>query len=178
MISEADMTLGRDYRGIDPRGWLVSEKLDGCRAYWDGSRLWTRGGKVIEAPAWFTAGLPEGVALDGEVWACRGNLQTARLAVQHGRWARHLRLMVFDSPQAPGTWPDRMAAARKALAGARHAECVTWTTCRSRAQLRAEYFRVTQAGGEGLRLRAPAVDGYERGRTSNLLKVKSPCHLH
>src|SRR5437762_1588740 len=25
----------------DPTGWLVSEKLDGIRAYWDGDRLWS-----------------------------------------------------------------------------------------------------------------------------------------
>ena len=28
----------------DPTGWLMSEKLDGVRCYWDGSTLYTRNG--------------------------------------------------------------------------------------------------------------------------------------
>ena len=28
----------------DPTGWLMSEKLDGVRCYWDGMKLWSRGG--------------------------------------------------------------------------------------------------------------------------------------
>ena len=26
----------------DPKGWWMSEKLDGVRAYWDGKRFWSR----------------------------------------------------------------------------------------------------------------------------------------
>jgi len=42
MIDETKMTLAVDWHGhtlID--GWLASEKLNGCRAYWDGSGFWT-----------------------------------------------------------------------------------------------------------------------------------------
>ena len=28
----------------DPSGWLMSEKLDGVRCYWDGSVMYTRNG--------------------------------------------------------------------------------------------------------------------------------------
>ena len=71
-MNELQMTIGSDYHaGVDPTGWPVSEKLNGCRAYFDGSQFWTRGGNVIAAPDWFTAGLP-GVPLDGEIWAGRG----------------------------------------------------------------------------------------------------------
>mgnify|MGYP002369347096 CR=1 FL=1 len=38
--------------------YLVSEKLDGVRAYWDGQALRTRNGHPIHAPAWFVAPLP------------------------------------------------------------------------------------------------------------------------
>jgi DNA ligase-1 len=34
-------------------GWLLSEKLDGVRAYWDGQQLWTKNGNPIYAPEWF-----------------------------------------------------------------------------------------------------------------------------
>ena len=36
---------------IDPTGWLISEKLDGARAWWDGSRFISRGGNPFHAPA-------------------------------------------------------------------------------------------------------------------------------
>ena len=42
--------------GRDPAGYLVSEKLDGVRGYWAGTKLLTRGGTIVNAPAWFTAG--------------------------------------------------------------------------------------------------------------------------
>ena len=65
-MNESQMTLGTDYTpDVNPVGWLVSEKLNGCRAYWDGSQFWTRGGNVIAAPDWFIDGLPA-VHLDGE----------------------------------------------------------------------------------------------------------------
>ncbi|MFX8199554.1 hypothetical protein ABTL12_20030, partial [Acinetobacter baumannii] len=56
--------------GIDPRPYLVSEKLDGVRALWDGEALRFRSGRAIAAPAWFLAALPK-TALDGELWIGR-----------------------------------------------------------------------------------------------------------
>ena len=61
--------------------WLVSEKLDGMRAWWDGKgrggeggkgSLWTRQGNRIHAPPYFTASFPPHTALDGELWLGRG----------------------------------------------------------------------------------------------------------
>src|SRR5947208_2276139 len=37
----------------DPTGWWQSEKLDGVRAYFDGTQLWSRLGNRFHAPAWF-----------------------------------------------------------------------------------------------------------------------------
>lgn len=36
----------------------MSEKLDGVRAYWDGEKLLSRGGKEFVAPIWFTKDFP------------------------------------------------------------------------------------------------------------------------
>jgi DNA ligase-1 len=41
--------------GHEPIGFLVSEKLDGVRAFWNGRDLRFRSGRLIAAPAWFTA---------------------------------------------------------------------------------------------------------------------------
>jgi len=65
------MMHGMDYLGDDVSGWLMSEKLDGCRAYWDGGKMWSRGGKQILLPNEMLAALPAGVALDGEIHAGR-----------------------------------------------------------------------------------------------------------
>src|ERR1700676_4826016 len=35
----------------DPTGWLLSEKLDGVRAYWDGKQLLSRQGNRFYAPS-------------------------------------------------------------------------------------------------------------------------------
>lgn len=54
----------------DPSGWLMSEKLDGVRCYWNGSVMYTRNGNKIYAPREWVANLPK-IALDGELWSGR-----------------------------------------------------------------------------------------------------------
>jgi DNA ligase-1 len=34
----------------DPAGWLMSEKMDGVRCYWNGTTMYTRTGKILFAP--------------------------------------------------------------------------------------------------------------------------------
>jgi DNA ligase 1 len=55
----------------DPTGWLISEKLDGVRCFWDGSEMWTRTGKPFYPPRWFKDLLPKDLGLDGELWTKR-----------------------------------------------------------------------------------------------------------
>ena len=51
--------LAEVYRNqVDVSQYLVSEKLDGVRAIWDGETLRFRSGKQINAPHWFVDGLP------------------------------------------------------------------------------------------------------------------------
>ena len=54
----------------DPKGWLMSEKLDGVRCYWNGSTMYTRNGNKLFAPKEWIDKLPK-VALDGELWSGR-----------------------------------------------------------------------------------------------------------
>jgi hypothetical protein len=106
-MNEKQMTLGADYAGQDLAGWFLAEKFAGCRAYWDGAQLWTRGGNVIMAPAWFIDGLPA-VHLDCELWAGYGNREAARLATQFAKFTPACRLLIHDCPAAKGTWAARM----------------------------------------------------------------------
>ena len=59
----------------DPKGWLMSEKLDGVRCYWDGQKMSTRNGNAFFPPAWFIKDLPTDLALDGELWSKRSDFQ-------------------------------------------------------------------------------------------------------
>lgn len=48
-------------KGKDPTGYLISEKLDGVRAYWNGTAFYSREGNPFYAPAWFTKRMPKDV---------------------------------------------------------------------------------------------------------------------
>ncbi len=162
------MMHGRDYAGQDVSGWWVSEKFDGCRAYWDGVRLWSRGGHVINAPAWLTEGLPA-LHLDCELWAGYGDREAARLACQYGRFTPACRLWIFDCPQATtGDWAARI----KTAPSTRYASPVAFSVCRGRLDLARRLQAVLARRGEGLVLRKPGC-AYTIGRVNTMLKVKA-----
>ncbi len=162
---------------LDPQGWLISEKLDGARAWWDGSRLRFRSGLPIMAPAWFTDALPA-QALDGELWLARGRFEELSGIVRRQQpvdadW-RRVRLMVFELPGAAGTFAQR--AARIQQLSAQRPASSPWRAVEqfelpSAAVLKLRLQEVVNAGGEGLMLhRADAL--YETGRSPALLKLK------
>ena len=67
--------LAQDWpTGRDPAGWLVSEKLDGVRALWDGQRMVFRSGRALALPAAIRERLPR-EPLDGELWLGRGRFE-------------------------------------------------------------------------------------------------------
>ena len=162
---------------INPRGWLISEKLDGARAWWDGSRLRFRSGLPIAAPAWFTAALPN-YPLDGELWLGRGRFEQLSGIVRRHQpvdadW-RQVRFMVFELPGADGSFAQRAAQMRQL--SAQQPPGSPWCAVEqfelpSRQALRSRLDDVVNAGGEGLMLhRADAP--YETGRSTALLKLK------
>lgn len=171
------LLLARDAPAdIDPAGYLVSEKYDGVRAYWDGSGLRFRSGLPVSAPAWFLAGLPA-VPLDGELWLARGRFEALVGAVRRqvpvaAEW-RALRYMVFELPGAPGPFVERAERIRQLLPAATGGPAIAVQQHRvaDRAALHQRLQVVLDAGGEGLMLhRADAP--FEAGRSGALLKLK------
>lgn len=164
---------------LDPAGYLVSEKLDGVRAFWDGARLRFRGGGLVAAPAWFTATLPP-QPLDGELWLGRGGFEatvgTARRARPvDGAW-RGLHYALFDLPGDPRPFAQRAAALAALAASLRlpFVQAVAQQRLPDAAALAQELAAVVRAGGEGLMLhRADA--HWRAGRSAALLKLK-PLH--
>lgn len=171
------VTLANVYvEGHDPSGYYVSEKLDGVRGYWDGKQLLTRGGTVINAPAWFTAGWPAH-PLDGELWVGRGRFTEAVSTVRSqtpddAAW-RRMRYMLFDLPGHPGLFRERVPALVEVVAkiGQPWVQMIPQTPATSAAALKARLREVGKLGGEGLILhRAEAL--YVAGRSDDLLKYK------
>jgi DNA ligase-1 len=175
--------LGREAPpDIDPRGFLVSEKLDGVRALWNGQRLHFRSGLPLSAPDWFTARLPQ-QALDGELWLARGQFERLSGAVRKARpldaeW-RQISYRVFDLP-GPGGFAERTArlqALTQALARDHDGpalRAVDQHRLADRAALQAMLQSVLAAGGEGLVLHH-ADARWQPGRSTALLKLK-PLH--
>ena len=156
--------------------YWVSEKYDGVRAYWDGTQLWTRQGHRIHAPAWFTAGWPA-QPLDGELWAGRGRFTAASSAVARdtpddGAW-RELRYMVFDLPEHPGSFDQRLPALQGLLTE-HHApwlQAVPQHKVAHETALQTLLRNTVRAGGEGLMLHRGA-SLYRSERNDDLLKLK------
>lgn len=173
------VTLANVWRsGFEVKDFLVSEKFDGVRAIWDGRELRFRSGRPVPAPVWFVAALPA-VPLDGELWLGRGRFDEmsaiARSDGDDGRW-RQVRYLVFDLPEAPGSFAERVAA-MQVLLGSDDAPAIPCVRAvrqfhvGSERALRKELARVVAAGGEGLMLhRADAP--WRSGRGDDLLKLK------
>lgn len=162
-------------QAIDPTGWWMSEKYDGLRGYWDGRKLWSRKGNIIHVPEFFLGELPRDIVLDGELWIGHGEFEetvsTVRSERPDNRW-RRVRYMVFDAPEAEGTFEQRMRFLRTVLPeGNRFVKVVAQERCQGVAELVAERDRIVRLGGEGLMLRQPN-SAYEPGRSTALLKVK------
>jgi len=171
-MDEKQMALGVDFRwDFNPSGWFASEKFDGCRAYWDGSRFWTRGGKIINAPAWLTQGLPVDHHLDGELWSGCGQFDRASVAVRFGRFTGNEQFIVFDCPTSPGCWSERTQAARACTTAAPAASVVAGWRVESPAALKTRLSEIQRNGGEGIVLRHPFA-GYVIGRSAHFQKVK------
>jgi len=140
---------------LSPSHYAVSEKLDGVRAVWDGVSLRFRSGRLLEAPDWFTAGLPP-EPLDGELWAGRGSFDrlsgTVRSSPPDDQAWRAVRYMVFDRPMAPGSFSQRYARLQTLVAQSgcdwlRAVEQVHGTDTRA---LQRQLHDVSDGGGEGL----------------------------
>jgi len=162
---------------LNPAHYLVSEKLDGVRALWDGQQLLFRSGRPIAAPSWFVAGLPA-VALDGELWMGRHTFDALSGAVRKevpldAQW-RALRYMVFDVPSLRRPFEERAAQIKEVVAAARQPwlEAVEQNRVFDAVALQARLNRVVAEGGEGLVLhRADAL--WEAGRSDALRKLKA-----
>ncbi len=172
MLQRASTYTGEE----DITGWMMSEKLDGVRGYWNGKELMTCKGKAIHAPDWFLANFPP-FALDGELWRDRDDFafvqQTVLDAAPSEGW-RRITYNIFEVPDAPGNFKARLSKAATWFDThpAPHVRIIEQTVCEGPEHLAGFLKRIESLGGEGVIVKDPALD-FHSGRTPHVLKVKN-----
>lgn len=173
----SDLMLPEVYtEQVDVSGWLMSEKLDGVRGYWDGQQLLSKNGTIFYPPAAFIRDLPP-FPVEGEIWGGRGSFEQTVAIVKkeqpHNGWLQ-LKLAIFDVPKASGCFTQRIAKASDwfAVHPSAYAFVIPQTSVRDREDLQQHLARIEKLGGEGLIVRNPDAN-YAAGRSTEILKVKN-----
>ncbi len=176
-LAAPPLLLAQNYSDkYDLAHYLVSEKLDGVRAFWDGKNLRFRSGKLIHAPGWFIAQLPTH-ALDGELWMGRRSFDLLSAAVRRqepldAEW-KNITYQLYELPGGEGSFSARIATLQASVAQAAPPwlQVLPQVRVRDKAALKLKLDQVVREGGEGLMLhRADAV--WQTGRSDVLLKLK------
>lgn len=162
--------------GANISDYLMSEKLDGVRAYWDGRQLYFRSGRVINAPTWFIDKFPTH-ALDGELWMGRGQFERLSGAVRRNQanedeW-RQIRYCLFEYPLAQGDFDQRL----QRLSGIVEKLQIPWLqvipqeAVKSVEQVEAKLKQLVLQKAEGLVLHLASAE-FQSGRSDFVYKLK------
>jgi len=172
-----DLLLLKTYKeNVDVSGWLMSEKLDGVRAYWDGKKFISRGGHEYKAPKWFTKDFPP-FEIDGELWSKRGDFDTisgiVRRQTPHEDWIK-LTYNIFEVPNQKGGLISRLNVLKEYLKRhpSKYIRVIKQFTCKDKEHLKTFLQEIEKKGGEGVVVRNPNAL-YINKRTTQALKVKS-----
>jgi len=173
--SDAMLLLKTWQPGQHVNGWLMSEKLDGVRARWDGHHLISRGGHRFAAPQWFTKGFPP-FELDGELWSRRGDFERivsiVRRQQPHAGW-KQITYQIFEVPHQPGGLLQRLNVLQDYLSSYPnpHIHIIEQRFCHGQQHLQTWLQQLVSQGAEGIVVRNPDAP-YQTGRSAESLKVK------
>ncbi len=171
-----DIQRPQTFRDQNISGWVMSEKLDGVRGYWDGKKLMTKQGYRIAAPDYFIHNFPP-FPLDGELWIARSAFEAVQSIVLDStpsdRW-KTVTYNIFEVPYAEGRFLDRLNKAKKWFQKHRnrYVHIIRQRVCHDRKELNTFLHSVEAKGGEGVVIKNPQVR-YVTGRSDQVLKVKS-----
>ncbi len=160
--------------------YLVSEKLDGVRGYWDGKNFYTRNGNLINTPQWFIKGWPNR-KLDGELWIGRNRFEEVSGIVRRKQpndkgW-QNLKFMVFDLHPEPQRLNIPFEARLKEIhalikqAKSSYLAAIPQFQVDSVDELNTKLNHLVDKGAEGLMLHKRTVS-YRAGRSDDILKLK------
>lgn len=167
-----DLLLLKVYKDQNISGWVMSEKLDGVRAYWDGKKLLSRSGKIINAPKYFIKDYPP-FALDGELWSKRGDFENissiVRDKVPSEQW-RQIKHYIFEVPDAKGDLYERLEKVKPYKNSS--IKIIPQIKIKNKTHLQAFLKEIEKNRGEGVVVRDPNTP-YINKRTNKALKVKT-----
>lgn len=170
---ERSLQHAKIYKDQNISEWVMSEKLDGIRGYWDGDVMYTKSGKKLSPPQGFTNNFPP-FSLDGELWSRRQDFETIQSKVlkHNGEW-EGISYNIFDVPDSEGNFTQRLDQARAWFRQHPnpYVHIIEQTVCKSPQHLKEFLDKIVAKGGEGVMVKDPAF-GYVTGRTSAILKVK------
>jgi DNA ligase-1 len=155
--------------------WLMSEKLDGIRGYWDGKQLLTKNGNKISTPKWFTGNFPP-FALDGELWRKRDDFEFIQHTVLDQNpseaWKK-ITYNIFEVPNSDGDFTTRLKKAKRWFTSHpnTHVKIIPQIVCKDENHLQKFLDEIVQLKGEGVIVKDPT-QPYHTGRSPHILKVK------
>ena len=163
------------YNDQNISGWMMSEKLDGIRGYWDGKQLLSRQNKPINAPKWFTQNLPP-FALDGELWTARADFENIQSIVMDDKpsekW-KEITYNIFEVPRAEGNFTQRLQKAQNYIDvhHLSYVKVVEQKICHDEKELKTFLHEVVKKRGEGVVIKDGSLSYFD-GRSDSILKVK------
>ncbi len=166
------LLLLKTYKDQNITGWVMSEKLDGVRAYWNGKELLSRSGKKIYAPKWFTKDYPP-FEIDGELWTKRGDFENIVSIVRDKTPSKEWRTVkhyIFEVPNANGGLFKRLAKVKPYEN--EYIKIIAQIRVKNKKHLETFLKEIELQKGEGVVVRDPNAP-YINKRSSKALKVKT-----
>ena len=174
-LASPDLMLLHTYDNQPIEGWVMSEKLDGVRGYWDGKQLLTRQGQRLSPPAYFIKNFPPFV-IDGELFSEQNHFEEISSITKSfkGNGWEKLKLYVFDVPDAEGNLFERLAKLKSYLLEhpTTYIDIIEQIPVKDKTHLYQFLAQVENLQGEGVVVRNPNAP-YERKRSSQILKLKT-----
>ncbi|BFQ94687.1 DNA ligase [Gallibacterium anatis] len=174
VLAKESVMLLQEYKDQDLQGWVMSEKLDGVRGYWDGEKLITRQDNLLNPPDYFIKDFPQ-FAIDGELFSERGKFEeitSITRSIKDKGWHK-LKLYVFDVPKEKGDLLQRLDVLRQYLLQhpTPYIEILPQMPIENKQAVYQFLDQVESLGGEGVVVRNPKAN-YIVGRSSQILKLK------
>lgn len=156
-------------------GWLMSEKLDGIRGYWNGKEFYSKNGNLLHVPKWFTVNFPP-FKLDGELWSKRDDFSFIQSTVlddiPSNNWEQ-ITYNIFEVPDAQGDFQTRLQKAKEwfEIHPNPHINIIKQIVCKDEQQLQNYLNEIIALRGEGVVIK-DGKEPYHTGRSQYILKVK------
>lgn len=170
--SKPELLLLKTYKDQNTTNWVMSEKLDGIRGFWDGTQLLTRNGKKIYAPKWFTKDYPP-FKIDGELWTKRDDFENIssiiRDKIPSKNWSQ-IKHYIFEVPNAHGGLFQRLDKVKPYEN--KYIKILPQIIIQNKEHQKNYLKEIEEQKGEGIVVRDPK-SLYINKRTSKALKVKS-----